>query len=380
MATPLPYITVALLLLWLYMNEQRHLHILSPRTAGVAAFFVMWLFIGFRGHLYSDFISYYPFYEGLPTLRQLNLGTLSHYLFEPGFVIYSSLIKSIGLDYFGWVAVGSLIDLCVFRHTFRRYCSSAVLPFLFFMAYNGLVIEFNLYRNAKSIDLFLLSLPALERRQPLRYLLLNTLGISFHLSSVAYLPLYVVLTRNMGAVLRWGGIVFANIIFLGRVDVASRLIGSLGVFRSLSFYDKLTGHAAHSSAAYALSFGHIERTTAIVLFTALYAPLVAQRSSNRIFYNCLWIYYVTFMLFHQIEVLATRIPILFVCGYWILYTNVATLRFRWRQVVLLIALMLALAKIVTANLTPAARYDNTLFGIEEYDARRHEVLPLIEEE
>ena len=48
--------------------------------------------------------------------------------------------------------------------------------------------------------------------------------------------------------------------------------------------------------------------------------------------------------------------------------------------VLLVAIVLAFAKIITANLSPAARYDNLLFGIEEYASRRREVLPLLEKD
>lgn len=380
MTTALPYIAVALALLWLYANERGQIKLLSPRKAGYAAFIVVFLFIGLRGHLYSDFINYLPFYDSLPTISHLNASQMAQWFFEPGFVIYSSLIKSLGFDYFGWVALGTLIDLWVFRLTFRRYSDSVVLPFLFFMAYNGLIIEFNLYRNAKSIDLFLLSLPFLQERKILPYMLLNLLGTTFHLSSVGYLPLYFVLHRSLGGFVRWGGIVFANVIFLGKVSLMADIIESLGLFRTMAFYDKLLGHASHSIEGYTLSFGHIERTFAIVLFTALYTRLERQRTSNRIFYNCLWIYYLTFLLFYEVEVLVDRIPTLFVCGYWILYTNVATLRFRWRQVVLLVATLLALAKIITANMSPPARYENILIDRINYNERRQEIEPFVEEQ
>lgn len=380
MLTTLPYIVVAIALLWLYKCEQRRVKVLSPRTAGRVAFIVVFLFIGLRGHLYSDFINYYPFYEELPTITLLDSSAMNRYLFEPGFVIYSSLVKSLGIDYFGWVALGTFLDLWVFRTTFQRYTNSVVLPFLFFMAYNGLTIEFNLMRNAKAMDLFLLSIPYLRARKVWPYMLLNLLGTTFHLSSVVYLPLYFLLHMSMGPVLRWGGIVFANVIFLGGVSVIADIIESLGIFRAMAFYDKLSGHAAHSTAGYALSFGHLERTFAIVLFTALYRRLGRQRADNLIFYNCLWIYYTTFLLFHEVEVLANRIPLLFVSGYWILYTNIATLRYRWRQVVLLIAILLALAKIVTANTSPPARYENILTGTTDYHTRRREVMPYLEKQ
>ncbi len=378
MTNAFPYILVMLMLLWLYANERRSIRLLSPHMAEWSAFALIFLFIGFRGHLYSDFINYFPFYDQLPTISRLNSSAMMHYLFEPGFVIYASLIKSLGADYFAWVAIGTLIDLAVFRFTFRRYTGSVILPFIFFMAYNGLTIEFNLYRNAKAIDLFLLSIPYLERRQIAPYMLLNTIGTTFHLSSFIYLPLYFLLYRNIGGWLRWGGIVFANILFLGNIGIVSELIESLGVFQAMDFYDKLTSHAENSSASYGLTFGHIERTFAIVLFSSLYRPLTQQRRSNIIFYNALWLYYVTFLIFHEVEVFVARIPTLFAFGYWILYSNLATLRWRWRQVILLIAITLAMVKVGIANHTIAARYENIIFGITDYATRQHEVTPLLE--
>lgn len=378
----LPYIAIVATLLLLYWCEQKPRGVPSARAkmseaAGWAAFAVMLIFIGFRGHLYSDFINYYPFYNALPDIFHLNTSFLRRYLFEPEFVVYSSLIKSLGFDYFGWVAIGTLIDLVVYRHLFRRYTDSVVLPFIFFMAYNGLTIEFNLYRNAKAMDLFLLSLPALERRHAVRYMALNLLGTTFHLSSVVYLPLYFLLHRPMCRALRWGGIVFANIILLGGVSLIGEILQSLEAFRAMAFYDKFLRHATNGTAGYALSFGHIERTFTIVLFTAMYDRLERSRPSNRIFYNCLWLYYISFMLLHEVEVFVDRIPTLFVCGYWVLYSNISTMKWRWRQVVMLIAMVLAMAKITIANQSIAARYENRIWGITSYRERRSEVTPLL---
>ena len=373
----IPYLFIAFVLFLLYLCERRRITLLSKRAAGRIAFFILLLFIGLRGHLYSDFINYYTFYNSLPNIFKLNARFFERYLFEPGFVIYSSLIKSFGVNYFGWVAISTFIDLAIYRHVFRRYTDSVILPFIFFMAYNGLTIEFNLYRNAKAMDLFLLSLPYLERRKMGRYMLLNLLGTTFHLSSVIYLPLYFLLNRRLGKVIRWGGIVFANIIVIGEVGVIAKILSSLDIFQAMDFYNKLTHHTANSTVGYALSFGHIERTFSIVLFTVLYDRLEVQRPSNRIFYNCVWLYYLAFMLLHEVEVLVDRVPTLFVCGYWVLYSNVAALRWRWRQVVLALALLLAIAKISIANQSIAARYESVLWKITPYNTRRAEITPLL---
>ena len=83
------------------------------------------------------------------------------------------------------------------------------------------------------------------------------------------------------------------------------------------------------------------------------------------------------MVFHEVAVLVDRIPMLFVCGYWILYSNVAMLKLKWRQIILLISLLLAMVKISISNNSIAARYDNLLFGIEPYHARRDDITPLL---
>jgi hypothetical protein len=83
------------------------------------------------------------------------------------------------------------------------------------------------------------------------------------------------------------------------------------------------------------------------------------------------------MLLHEVEVLVDRVPTLFVCGYWVLYSNVTTLRWRWRQVVLAIALLLAIAKISIANQSIAARYESLLWKITPYNTRRAEITPLL---
>ena len=147
----------------------------------------------------------------------------------------------------------------------------------------------------------------------------------------------------------------------------------------MAFYDKLSAHAEHSTAHYGLTFGHIERTFAIVLFTWLYEPMTRQRASNTIFYNALWLYYVTFLIFHEVEVFVDRIPTLFAFGYWILYSNLASLRWRWRQIILLVAILLAMVKTGIANRSIATRYENVIFGISDYHTRQHEIAPLLKD-
>lgn len=365
----LPYLALVIFLLFLYFNECGTLRYIAKDKAQVTAFVVLLLFMGLRGHIYSDFINYYTFFDYLPNLFNLSIETFLEQRFEPGFVLYSSIVKTIIPNYFGWVFVNTLIDMMVFSITFKRYTDSQILPFIFFLAFNGLMIEFNLYRNIKSIDLFLLSIPYLKERKCLPYMLLNLLGVTFHLTSFIYLPLYFILNYKAPKYILWGGIAVANLIFLGNIHFVANLLNSMEIFQNLSLYDKLVGYSDSSDLSYGISFGYIERTFSVLLFTVLYDKLIEQKESNLIFYNCFWLYYVLFLALYEVQVFAERIPILFMFSYWILYPNVIKIGYKYRQIVYVISVILVMLKVVMSNSEIYARYDNLLFGIQSYEER-----------
>lgn len=378
--TGVPYILLGLFLALLAALER---HSPSPRCRTAVrciAYLTLFIFVGLRGHLYSDFINYYPYFDDVPTLRNLDRRALSHFSFEAGFTIYTSLVKSLWDNYFFWVATGVAIDLWVLRRTFRRYCSSEIVPLLFFIAFQGLFIEFNLYRNVKALDCFLLSLPLLERRALVPYMALNIVGATFHISSILYLPLYFLLHRPIPLSVAWCGIVFANVVVIARLPVMEWIIGGVDAVAMAQVMERVALHSSQSEGGYLLSVGHIERTFSIVLFTLLYGRLLAQRPSNALFYNLLWLYYLSFMLCYEIRVFADRLPILFVAGYWVLYANVMELKFVLRRVVAAVAVGLVFVKLYLSNDIAPARYDNLLFGIESYSQRRAAMLRFLEDE
>lgn len=376
----LPYILLGALLILLWAAEQMSQSQYSKRYIIAIAYFSLFIFIGLRGHLYSDFINYYPLFEDVPQIGLWENKLFSQFIFEPGFLIYTSLIKTICNDYFFWVAVSCAIDLWVLHVTFRRYCSSQVLPLLFFIAFQGLFIEFNLYRNVKALDCFLLSLPYLQQRRMGWYILLNLIGASFHISSIVYLPLYWFIDKQWPAWLRWGGIVFANIIILAQIGVITNILNGIEAMQIAAISEKLTLHTQQSHGSYILSIGHIERTFAIVLFTLLYEPLTRANRANRMFYALMWLYYLSFMMCYEIRVFADRIPILFVAGYWVLYTNVIYIGYYLRQIVAAVAISLAQIKLYLSNDIPPARYDNILFGVESYEKRKSVMLKFLSDQ
>lgn len=366
----LPYLVLLCFLFFLFLNETGKLKVLSAKQCNIIAFVILLFFLGLRGHIYSDFISYYPFYEELPNVFELNKSTFQkHILFEPGFIVYSSIVKTLVPSYYGWVFVNTLIDLIVLYITFKRYSKSIILSFIIFIVFSGLLMEFNLYRNMKALDLFFLSIPYLLNRKLLPYVILNVLGCTFHSTSILYIPLYFILARSIPMVIIWGGIIVVNIIFLGDISVIGNIAESLNIFQNMNFYGKFVSHIANSDTGYKLSLGYIEKTIGVIMLSVLYSKLKNVNYSNVVFFNCYWLYYISSFFFYEIEVFTSRIPLLFVFGYWILYANIFYLNYRLRQLIMLFIIVLSFIKVNMVNSIPPARYENILFGIDSYDTR-----------
>ena len=371
-----PYLFVIFVLFILFLSENKRIPLLSIKESRNVAFMLMLGFVGLRGHLYSDFISYYPFFEYLPTIDSLSWSNLNNIEgFEVGFVLYSSLIKALFPNYFVWVFINTLIDLYVFRLAFRRYSYSEVLPFIIFIAWQGLTIEFNLYRNSKAIIFFLLSLHYLEERKMFPYFVLNLLGLSFHTSALLYFPLYFILHRQYSKKMLWICIIGVNVFYFVSQFFHlnwGEILGVLGNERALM---KLEGYQDRGML-YEFSIGYFERTFVVILALSLYDKLIEQNSANRIMINSLLSYYALFLVFSNVSVFAERIPLLLIFSCWILLSNIVYLyRLLWNIPVLIIA-MLVIMKITTGCSSIGCYYDNLLWGIKDYQERYSMVMKM----
>ncbi len=374
----LPYLAVFLILLFLAFNEIGRLHVVSKKNSRIIAFLLMLFFIGLRGHLMTDFISYYPFFEHLPIITELTINYLDKLRFEPGFVIYSSLVKTILSDYYAWVFVNTLLDLLVLYYISRRFCLSTALLFIALLVYWGFEIEINLYRNSKALMLFLLSLPYLLNRSIVPYMTLNLLGCLFHISAIVYLPLYFVLDREIPKAWVWGLFFFSNVVFFLGVSLSSYLQSLTTFVDGILGSDDLSSKATswqenkHYGEGYGFSLGYFERLFFFVLFTLQYQKLIVQRTSNRIFYNAFVIFY---FLFHTLSPISgeimRRMSILFAFSYWFLISNyLCQLRLRHSLSFAIVLLCFMKFGISTANLS--MKYENILLGgsTDNYQERR----------
>lgn len=365
----IPYVILAIILFSLYLKEQKKLKYHHDVTGvRVTAFVLLLFFFGLRGHLFTDFTIYYRFYERVSPITEPN--DFLNY-FEPGFVIYSKILKTISPNYFFWVFINTFIDLFALTFVFRKYCKSTILPFIFFLAFQGVLIESNLIRNMKALDCFFFSIPYLLDRKIWKYMAWNLLGISFHYSAIIFIPMYFILTREIPKIVVWVCLIFANVAYWGNIHFISNLLSAL--IPNETLMDRVDGYM-NMDRGYAFSIGYFERTMTIILFTLLYRKLYAISAATKVFYNCSLLFYLFHILCADIIVFAERFSILFIIGNWVNYSNVISCKYRFKNIVNIGITILVILKIVLSYSQNGAKYQNVLFGVDNFNIRESEVM------
>ena len=367
--TSLPYVLLFCFFLctaFLEHNLIRQNRILAVRIIVVV---MALFFFGLRGHVLTDFINYYRFFE------KLDLSTLlsGESIYQPGFVLKAYLSKLVSDNYHFWIFVTSAIHVLIISAVFKKYVGNISLGLIFFLGYRGIYIEFNLLQNFMAILLFFVSIPFLYRRQLLPYLLLNVIGMSFHITSILYLPLYFVLHRDTN--MRTGLVVIAlaNLFYFLGSDL---LVRSAYWVISNSGYAALEGFLYFfvDTSSYKLSFGFLERTMIILLMTFYCEKIKSEIPHGTIYYNLALLYYFSFLLFSPIDVLADRIPTLFLLSYWVVIPALIVFRHRYRVLIACALIPLSFAKLVLSTQDEVSAYDNLVFGIRPFEERLSDVL------
>lgn len=368
-----PYAIVFLILLFLYFRERESLKKVNlqagenseVKAVRMTALILLLLFIGLRGFIYTDCIEYYRLFEEIPSIGRLHI---DDYNMESGFIIYTSLFKTIIPNYYCWVFFNTLFDLLVFYSFFKNNTNSVALAFLVFLAYQGLYIEFNLYRNAKAISFFILSLPYLKDRKFLPYLLLNLLGASFHVGAFLLIPFYFFIHKKWPKPVLWALFIIANICFFLDFHPTSILLDKFAAGASDYLAFKASKYAKNTET-YGLSFGYVEKTMITCLIVFLYNKLANKNSSNIIYSNSAVVFYFITFLFSDIAILTERLSYMFIFSLWVVLTEIFYIKFNSKRIVTIGLLLLLFMRLIESNMTAMCYYDNLLWGIMDLDQR-----------
>lgn len=341
----------------------------------ISMLLIPFIFIGLRGFVFTDWYSYYPLFQSTPTLfdsKELINKFLDAYTLEPGFLIYNIIIKSIFRDYFFYQLVNFLIDYIIIIYFFKKYLKDYwYLGIYFFFLYNGNLIEINLFRNSKAMMLFLLSVPYIKQKKFLKYFLLNLLGITFHISSIIYIPLYFIVDRRFNRNFVFLMYIVGNIFYILNIQWISPLLDIL--FPILSINPRLAvilKQYMKASGAYSLSIGYIERNISFLLAYHFAPKLEKIDDENRIFNNFFYMYIFLFLYGSCFSIVYERVALLFIFSYWILFPRIyQILSPRYKSYFLVVFIMYGLIKYTNGNRNILSMYK--FFFSEDFDEKKN---------
>lgn len=150
---------------------------------------ILVMLAGLRYRIGTDSSSYeYWFERELPVINNIDFKNITvDFKYEPGFVVFSSLIKTFFGDWLWFqIITCSIINITVCRFLLRntRYFYTAVLIYFFIFFYNA---NCESIRESLAICFFLLGYEKLQVGAILKYLIYIILGFTFHYSAIILL-------------------------------------------------------------------------------------------------------------------------------------------------------------------------------------------------
>ena len=275
-------------------------------------------FLGLRGFIGWDWWAYYPSYNNLP----------NGFNYEIGYEIWSNIFYKIGLSYHHFTFINTVADILILAYVLKKYSKYPIFSMFLFLAVQGLSFEVDLLRNAKAVLLFIISIQFIKERKLIPFLILNILGMTFHMSSVIYLPMYFILNRNYSRKIVLPLIILGNIYYLFDTKLFIHILEYMSSILPAAVGGKITSYLSIIPQNYKLPIGtlYFERlVTFIMVFFFLHKEKNHREKENPyslIMENSFYIFYLIFLFTSEFFIASTRIGILFIYANWFLWGDI----------------------------------------------------------
>ena len=269
-------------------------------------------FLGLRGFIGWDWWAYYPSYNNLP----------GGFNYEIGYEIWSNIFYKIGLSYHHFTFINTVADILILAYVLKKYSKYPIFSMFLFLAVQGLSFEVDLLRNAKAVLLFIISIQFIKERKIIPFLILNILGMTFHISSIIYLPMYFILNRNYSRKIILPLIILGNIYYLLDTKIFIHILEYMSSVLPAAVGGKITSYLSIIPQNYKLPIGtlYFERlVTFIMVFVFLHKEKGSREKENPyslIMENSFYIFYLIFLFTSEFFIASTRIGILFIYANW----------------------------------------------------------------
>lgn len=275
-------------------------------------------FLGLRGFIGWDWWAYYPSYNNLP----------NGFNYEIGYEIWSNIFYKIGLSYHHFTFINTVADILILAYVLKKYSKYPIFSMFLFLAVQGLSFEVDLLRNAKAVLLFIISIQFIKERKLIPFLILNILGMTFHMSSVIYLSMYFILNRNYSRKIILPLIILGNIYYLFDTKLFTHILEYMSSVLPAAVGGKITSYLSIIPQNYKLPVGtlYFERlVTFIMVFFFLHKEKNHREKENPyslIMENSFYIFYLIFLFTSEFFIASTRIGILFIYANWFLWGDI----------------------------------------------------------
>lgn len=275
-------------------------------------------FLGLRGFIGWDWWAYYPSYNNLP----------GGFTYEIGYEIWSNIFYKMGLSYHHFTFINTVADILILAYVLKKYSKYPIFSMFLFLAVQGLSFEVDLLRNAKAVLLFIISIQFIKERKLIPFLILNILGMTFHMSSVIYLPMYFILNRNYSRKIILPLIILGNIYYLFDTKLFIHILEYMSSVLPAAVGGKITSYLSIIPQNYKLPIGtlYFERlVTFIMVFFFLHKEKGSREKENQyslIMENSFYIFYLIFLFTSEFFIASTRIGILFIYTNWFLWGDI----------------------------------------------------------
>lgn len=316
-----PYITFMLILIFLSIlsfisNDKKTHHFLSLITGAV---FIV--FIGCRGYVQTDTLVYSSLYDTIDSFSSLRYVASK---VDSGYVLYMWIIKYLGFSYQYFVLISTIIDLILLIIIFRYYFSYKYFPLfiIVFISFSGLGYEINLFRNVKSILLFLISIRYIQNRELSKFMIINLIGLSFHWSSILFFPLYFVLNRKLSLKSFFTCFFIGVLIYILSpifLKIFLSLIGNM--FAGFTFAAKLQSYIEIGTYSVGKTFSFLDFSLIIFYFiiAVSYNKTINKYPESICFFNLFIFYFFAVCMSSAMIIFRQRIALLFVPTCWFLF-------------------------------------------------------------
>lgn len=322
----IPYIIVFLILCLLsYMESRRTI---SSNKSFKTCFYILLLFWGCRGYVGWDWMTYYPMYQIIDKLWDFSSQSfilvysdeVVSEAIEPGFILYTSILKTIFDNYHFFIFVNSLIFLIAIGRFIKKYSNNYALSFLvLFAIYQGLVVD--LLRNSLALSIFLYAISFKKKPSIYALILLSLLGILFHKTFILLIPLFFLDKIRLPKQIIWLIFILGNVLMLLHIPVANVFVSFItSIFGENLLTQRMLSYATSDiyGSGVGITFGYIFRFIMFCIIMNNYDQ-IRNNSKLVLILNAYILYAIVYFCMRDVGIFVERMEILYCFANIILY-------------------------------------------------------------